>query len=520
MSKSRGNAIALGVDEDETARLLRGAVTDPARRIRHDSENRPGVSSPLLLTALRQDHDPHTVAEEIGDGGAALLKRTAAEAVNVYLRPLRARGAELAADRSALREVLHTGNARPTPSPTGPSAKCAPPWAPSVTPTRGHRPGAPALRPEGCPSPTARPRPRGDGPLPDGGYRQQTEERSSARPHRPGTSASAPSHPVPPPLSPRSRSPKEYRMSLRPLRPGDRVALAATSGAIDPARLALGIDILRSWGLDVTVLPHLHDTHPTLPHLAGTDADRAADLQAAWLDPGIAAVLCARGGFGAHRMVDLLDWDAMRAAEPKPLVGFSDVTVLHEAFAQRLGIPTFYGPMPGTTVFSTDPATAEHLRRTLFDPAGTIVLTGPDATALVPGRAHGVLTGGCASLLAADRGTPGARPSFAGGLLLLEDVNEQPYQLDRILTQLRRSGALDGVAGVVLGSWDGCGPLDGVRAVMLDHLGGLGVPVLWELGFGHCPSSITVPLGVPATLDADAGTLTLDTPVLSGPTGA
>ncbi|MFF4345225.1 LD-carboxypeptidase [Kitasatospora sp. NPDC001540] len=309
-------------------------------------------------------------------------------------------------------------------------------------------------------------------------------------------------------------------MPLRPLRPGDRVALAATSGAIDPDRLALGTDILRSWGLDVVVPPHLHDTHPTLPHLAGTDAHRAADFQAAWLDPDIDAVLCARGGFGAHRMVDLLDWDAMRAAEPKPLVGFSDVTVLHEAVSQRLGIPTLYGPMPGTTVFSTDAATAEHLRRTLFEPATTTVLTGPDATALAPGQAHGVLMGGCASLLAADRGTPGARPSFAGGLLLLEDVNEQPYQLDRILTQLRRSGALDGVAGVVLGSWDNCGPLDGVRAVMLDHFGGLGVPVLWELGFGHCPSSITVPLGVPATLDADAGTLTLDAPVLSAPTGA
>ncbi|MFJ4675168.1 MULTISPECIES: LD-carboxypeptidase [unclassified Kitasatospora] len=309
-------------------------------------------------------------------------------------------------------------------------------------------------------------------------------------------------------------------MSLRPLRPGDRVALAAPSGAIDPARLDLGTDIVRSWGLDPVVLPHLHDTHPTLPHLAGTDAHRAADLQSAWLDPDIAAVLCVRGGFGAHRMVDLLDWDAMRAVPPKPLVGFSDITVLHEAVAQRLGIPTLYGPMPGTTVFSTDPATAEHLRRTLFEPATTTVLTGPDATALVPGRAHGVLTGGCASLLSADRGTPGARPSFAGGLLILEDINEQPYQLDRILTQLRRSGALEGLAGVVLGSWEGCGPLDGVRAVMLDHFGDLGIPVLWELGFGHCPSSITVPLGVPATLDADAATLTLDAPVLGTPTGA
>ncbi|MFJ8444130.1 S66 peptidase family protein [Kitasatospora griseola] len=309
-------------------------------------------------------------------------------------------------------------------------------------------------------------------------------------------------------------------MSLRPLRPGDRIALVAPSGAVDPVRLALGTDILRSWGLEVVVLPHVHDTHPTLSYLAGTDAHRAADLQAAWLDPDIAAVLCVRGGFGVHRMVDLLDWDAMRAAPPKLLIGFSDITVLHEAVAQQLGTPTLYGPMSAAGAFTTDAPTAEHLRRTLFEPAATTVLRGPDAATLVPGRAHGVLMGGCASLLAADRGAPGARPSFAGGLLLLEDINEQPYQLDRILTQLRRSGALEGVAGVALGSWDLCGPLDGVRAVMLDHFGDLGIPVVWELGFGHAPSAITVPLGVPATLDADAATLTLDAPVLTPSTDA
>lgn len=112
MSKSRGNAVALGADEDETARLLRGAVTDSDRRICYDPANRPGVSNLLLLTALCQDRDPHAVAEEIGDGGAALLKRTATEAVNEHLRPLRARRAELAADRTVLREVLRTGNAR------------------------------------------------------------------------------------------------------------------------------------------------------------------------------------------------------------------------------------------------------------------------------------------------------------------------------------------------------------------------------------------------------------------------
>ncbi|MER8187662.1 LD-carboxypeptidase [Kitasatospora sp. NPDC094015] len=310
-----------------------------------------------------------------------------------------------------------------------------------------------------------------------------------------------------------------HRPAARPchLVPGDRVALVAPSGPVDPARLARGVEILRSWGLRIRSAPHLDERHPVLDHLAGTDTHRAADFQQAWLDPEVAAVLCVRGGYGTQRMVDLVDWDALRAAPPKPLVGFSDATVLHEAVARHLGVPTFYGPMPASATFTPDGPTADHLRRTLFHPATTTVLTGPAAAPLVPGVARGTLAGGCASVLAAERGTRTARPSFAGTLLLLEDVNEQPYRLDRILTQLLRSGALDGVAGIVLGSWDGCGPAEQVRAVMLDRLAPLGVPVLWELGFGHAPSGPTVPLGVTATLDADAGTLTLDEPALASP---
>ncbi|WP_371481427.1 LD-carboxypeptidase [Kitasatospora sp. NBC_00315] len=311
--------------------------------------------------------------------------------------------------------------------------------------------------------------------------------------------------------------PARARGLTRPNRlvPGDRIAVVAPSSPIDPARLTAGCAILRSWGLEVDVAPHVLDGHPLVGHLAGEDADRAADLQAAWLDPAVAAVVCARGGYGVHRMVDLLDWDAMRAVAPKAFIGFSDATSLHEAFAQRLGIATLYGPMAAAASFVLDGPTADHLRRTLFEPAATTVLTSPTAAPLVAGRARGVTAGGCASVLAAERGTPAARLSFAGAVLILEDVNEQPYQLDRILTQLLRSGALEGVAGVALGSWEGCGRPERVREVMLDRLGPLGVPVLQDLGFGHCSSTLTVPLGVPALLDADAGTLTLEAPALA-----
>lgn len=303
---------------------------------------------------------------------------------------------------------------------------------------------------------------------------------------------------------------------IRPRRlvPGDRIGIVSPSGPVPQDRLDAGLDILRSWDLDPVVLPHVLDTHPS-GYLAGGDRDRADDLQAAWCDPSLAGVMCARGGYGVQRMVDLLDWEAMRAAGPKVFVGYSDITALHEAFATRLGLATLHGPMAAALTFLKDGPTQDHLRATLFTPQDTLTVTSATARTLVPGRAEGVTLGGCVSLLAADLGTPHARPSAAGGILLLEDVGEDTYRLDRILTQLLRSGWLDGVAGVVLGSWQDCGPYEKVRALFTDRLGGLGVPIVEELGFGHGPSTLTLPLGVPAVLDADAATLTFASPALS-----
>jgi muramoyltetrapeptide carboxypeptidase len=155
----------------------------------------------------------------------------------------------------------------------------------------------------------------------------------------------------------------------------------------------------------------------------------------------------------------------------------------------------------------------------LFEPESVQTITSPTAEILVPGTAHGVTVGGCLSLLVSAIGTLSGRRNVAGGILLLEDVAEEPYRLDRMLTHLVRSGWLEGVAGVAFGSLFGCGPADQLRDLVFERLGSLGVPIVWELGFGHGPSSLTVPLGVPAMLDADprtsAATLTLDVPALA-----
>ncbi|WP_435283965.1 S66 peptidase family protein [Streptomyces koelreuteriae] len=306
---------------------------------------------------------------------------------------------------------------------------------------------------------------------------------------------------------------------LRPprLAPGARVAVVAPSGPVPEERLQSGLDILRGWDLDPVVAPHVLGRNRALDYLSGTDAERAADLQGAWCDPSVSAVLCARGGYGAQRMVDLLDWAAMRAAGPKVFAGFSDITVLHQAFATRLGLVTLYGPAVAGVDFLKSARAQEHLRATLFEPESvrTVTAVPPGGDALVPGRARGVTLGGCLSLLASDLGTPHAHPAARGGLLLIEDVGESPYRLDRYLTQLLRGGWLDGVAGVVLGSWADCGPYEELRAVFADRLGGLGVPVVEEFGFGHGDDALTVPLGTAAELDAGAGTLTFGEPVLS-----
>ncbi|PVD04267.1 LD-carboxypeptidase [Streptomyces sp. CS014] len=302
------------------------------------------------------------------------------------------------------------------------------------------------------------------------------------------------------------------------LRSGSRVAVVAPSGPVPADRLEEGLAALRGWGLEPVVGPHVRSTHPELDYLAGTDADRAADLQAAWCDPSVEAVLCARGGFGAHRMVDLVDWAAIRAAGPKAFVGYSDITVLHEAFALRAGFATLHGPMVATETFLKDAPTREHLRATLFEPESARTLGLASAGALVPGRAGGILYGGCVSLLAADTGTPGGRPHARGNLLVIEDTGEEPYRLDGILTRLLRSGALAGVAGVACGSWQECGPYEKIRAVLADRLGPLGIPVVEELGFGHGTTALTIPLGLPAVLDAPADggrcTLTVEVPAL------
>ncbi|MQA77005.1 MAG: LD-carboxypeptidase [Streptosporangiales bacterium] len=280
------------------------------------------------------------------------------------------------------------------------------------------------------------------------------------------------------------------------LRPGDRVAVVAPSGPVPPGRIEAGCALLRSFGLDVLLGAHVRDRDR---YLAGRDEDRAADLQRAWCDPGVRAVICARGGYGSTRLLPLLDWPALAGAGPKLLHGSSDVTALHGAFAARLGVATSFGPMPAGDVLTAgepDAASLASLRAAWF--GGRLDLTGTDT--LRPGEARGPVVGGNLSLLCAALGTPYAGPTAQDAIALLEDVGEQPYRVDRMLTQLLQVGWFDGVTGVVLGGFIACG--DGVEETLAERLLPLGVPVLAGVDVGHGPTQLTVPLGVDAVLDA------------------
>lgn len=318
------------------------------------------------------------------------------------------------------------------------------------------------------------------------------------------------------PASARPPAPASAPRSLiRPpaLRPGDRVAVLCVSSPLaEQAPLENGLAVLRFAGLEPVLYPSATAEGSLRPYLAGDDAMRAKDLTAALTDPDIAGIIFTKGGYGAQRTLELIDWDDLRALKPKVLAGFSDLTAILEAVAVKLGWASLFSPM-----VATSRATAHYgfgsLLRTLMRPAEATEISYPDAVTITPGVARGVTLGGTIVLLATSIGTETSKPA-RGGILVLEEVGEEDYRIDRLLTQLRRSGYLDGVAGIVAGSFDECGPAGQVEAVIAERLGDLGVPMIARANVGHGGTFQTFPIGIAAELDADARTLRLLDPPL------
>lgn len=260
---------------------------------------------------------------------------------------------------------------------------------------------------------------------------------------------------------------------------------------------------------------------------AGTPEIRAADVQAAFADPEVDAIQTMRGGYGSAQVIPLLDFDAI-AQTPKAFVGLSDITALHAALHVRAGLVTFYGP--SLTMFGNPSPAALTQQRLLQVLAGETTGAVPEdderltVISITGGRASGHLVGGCLGDFIYTLGTPW-EPDLDGSIFFFEEVGAPPIRIDRALLYLEQSGKLAGVKGIVVGELAGCEWYDYTSAprsktlenVLEGRLGGLGVPVLYGLPLGHGASLATLPLGVEATVDADALTLTIDEPALSAP---
>jgi muramoyltetrapeptide carboxypeptidase len=296
----------------------------------------------------------------------------------------------------------------------------------------------------------------------------------------------------------------------RRLRTGEVVAVVSPCGPVlDHGLLDHGIAAVRSWGLDVVEGAH---ARVATGHLAGVDAQRVHDLNAAIADPDVRAVWMTRGGYGLTRIVDQIDW-ATLAADPKLVVGFSDVSALLVAAWQRIGLVGVHGPFIGRLAALPQHAQAR-VRAVLFGADGG-VLTGAPLTGAPRRVVRAPLVGGNLTVLAALAGTPD-QVDAQGCVVLLEEVGEVPYRVDRLLTQLRYSGALDGVAGIAVGAIVRCDPPSTrpsgtVDDVLRDRLGDLGVPVLTGLPIGHVPDQQAILHGGQVTLDCGRGTMTLRT---------
>ncbi|WP_174273377.1 S66 peptidase family protein [Sphingomonas bacterium] len=303
------------------------------------------------------------------------------------------------------------------------------------------------------------------------------------------------------------------------LREGDVVGLIEPASAIDdPFDLRFVEETIKAMGLIPKPAPHLGRRYG---YLAGEDSDRAADINAMYADDSVKAVFAVRGGWGCARLLPHLDFKTIRA-HPKLLIGFSDITALHLAFAARAGFATIHGPNASS---AWGKQSWEPFRALVFDGA-TPTYRNPESLddrlaqrawrtrAIRGGKATGRLLGGNLTVLTALVGTP-FLPDFTGAILFLEDTEEAEYRIDRMLTQLALAGILGRVRGVVFGQCTSCvsaGPSYGgftLSEVLQQHLEPLGVPVFQGGFFGHIANQFSLPEGVEAEMDADAGTIRL-----------
>jgi muramoyltetrapeptide carboxypeptidase len=313
-------------------------------------------------------------------------------------------------------------------------------------------------------------------------------------------------------------SPRKATIKPKRLSPGDTVGLVLpATAAMEADEIQFAKEQMEAIGFKVEIAPH---AFAKWGYFAGYDRDRADDINRMFADDRISAVVCYTGGWGSPRVLPYLDFDVI-ARNPKVFMGYSDITALLNPIHQRTGMVTFHGPVGGSTF---DQYTLDNFRRVVMTATPAGVLDAPpkkptdliDRTnrviELAPGKGSGPLVGGNLTMVTALMGTP-YEVDTAGAILFLEDVDEELYRIDRMLTQLASGGKFAHIAGLVFGRCTRCtfkGPTFSLEEILRDRFGSLPVPAISGLSFGHIDQKLVMPIGVQATLDADAGTLRLD----------
>lgn len=278
-------------------------------------------------------------------------------------------------------------------------------------------------------------------------------------------------------------------------------------------------------GLKVIVGRHIFARHG---NLAGRDEERAEDINGFFADPTVSAIVALRGGWGSARLLPLLDYDVI-AKNPKVLLGYSDITALLLAIHARTGLVTFHGPVASSRwnrfaydymrrlIFGGEALTFQNVRQ---PEPGELAQRQHRIRTITPGTARGRLLGGNLTVLTALLGSP-YLPDFTGAILFLEDTNEAPYRVDRMITQLKLAGILDRIRGLIFGECTECIPGEGtygqltLEEILLDHVKPLGIPAWYGAMIGHIPRQFTLPVGVEVTIDATAGTIRMPAPAVA-----
>lgn len=292
----------------------------------------------------------------------------------------------------------------------------------------------------------------------------------------------------------------DKRIPMR-LKPGDCIGIVAPASPFEQTDFYTGISILENMGFRVSFPEGIFSKSG---YLAGSDMDRAAQVNAAFADSAVQAIVCARGGYGSMQILPYLDYEAIRR-HPKLLMGFSDITALLCSLYQHSGLVSCHGPIV-TTLKSAGLKTLESVFNALtLNELPAIELE--RGIALSPGKASGPVICGNLTTLCHLVGTP-FQPRMNGHILIVEDTGEKPYRIDRMLTQMKLAGVFNGLCGLGIGTFENCGEADELFEIIARIFNPIHIPILAGFDIGHGPDNIAVPFGIEAVLDADHHMLT------------